>query len=114
MQQFLNDRQFEQLYAYLQSERIIHAKKKEALRQFLEAVFWMCRSGAQWVMLPEHYGRWNSIYKRFNRWSQLGVWERMFHYFARDPDMESVMIDSTIVRAHACASGAKGGKNIRR
>ena len=45
-------------------------------------------------------------YKRFARWCDKGVWERMLAHFADDPDMENGMVDSTIVRAHACAAGA--------
>src|ERR1700721_613701 len=105
MRRFLSEPQFHRLYEYLQSERKIHARKRNNIRQFLEAVFWLCRSGSQWEFLPESYGKTNSVYKRFSRWAELGVWYRMFRYFAQDADMESVMLDSTIVRAHACAAG---------
>lgn len=114
MQHYISDEAFEAMYGYLRSERAIHCGDKDSIRTFLEAIYWLTRSGAQWRLLPQEYGRWNSVYKRYERWSALGVWKRMFHYFSTDADLEWLMIDSTIVRAHACTSGAKGGESFRR
>ncbi len=109
MNGFIKDTQWLKIYAFLLAEAKIHCGDEARCRVFVEAVFWMARSGAQWRLLPEGYGRWNSIYKRFAHWSDLGVWQRMFANFADDPDREYLIIDATIVRAHACAAGAKGG-----
>ena len=65
------------------------------------------RTGCQWRMLPSLYGKWRSIHKRFKEWSDKGVWSYLFEEVKDKPDMENVMIDTTIVRAHACSSGYK-------
>lgn len=83
-------------------------------RLFVNAVLWVLRSGARWSDLPERYGRFKSVHKRFTRWSRAGVWERVFGELSRDRDNEYLMIDSAIVRAHAqAATGQKGGARTR-
>ncbi len=103
---FIRADQFERVYALLRQERKIHTKQREAIRRFLEAVSWVSRSGAQWRLLPADYGKWNSVYTRFARWDVLGVWERLLDQVSDEPGLQSVMIDATVVRAHACAAGA--------
>ena len=82
-------------------------------RMFVEGVLWIVRTGAPWRDLPEAFGEWNSVFRRFSRWSAKGVWLRMFEALADDLDFEYLIVDSTIVRAHQHASGAKGGLKIR-
>ena len=77
-------------------------------RLFVNAVLWIAKTGAPWRDLPERFGNWNSVWKRFGRWSKKGVWERVFQAL-QDPDLEWLMFDSTVVRAHQHAAGAKGG-----
>lgn len=83
-------------------------------RLFLEAVLWMVRTGAPWRDLPELFGSWNSVFRRFRRWAQAGVFERLFHILSGDPDFESALIDGTIIRVHQHGTGAKGGLCVRR
>jgi putative transposase len=81
---------------------------------FVEAVLWTARTGAPWRDLPEDFGRWNSEWKRFSRWSKKGVWESLFNALADDPDFEYVIVDGAMVRFHQHGTGAKGGLKTKR
>ena len=88
-------------------------------RQFVNAVLWIGKTGAGWRDLPERLGHWNSQWRRFDRWAAKGIWQRIFRTL-QDPDLEWLMLDSTVIRAHPCAAGAKkkptaaAGKTSRR
>ena len=75
-------------------------------RQFINAVLWIARTGAPWPDLPERFGKYDSVYQRFNRWAKKGRWQAIFEAL-QDPDLEWLMIDSSVVRAHASAAGQK-------
>jgi transposase len=109
----LQNEQWSKIAEFLDRHPKVYVGNKKECRRCLEGVLWMMRSGAQWRLLPADYGKWNSVYKRFSRWWDEGVWQQMHEYFADDPDMENLLFDSTTVRAHPCAAGApakKGGK----
>ena len=75
-------------------------------RLFIDAVWWIAKTGAPWRDLPERFGPWNSVWKRFDRWAKRGVWQKVFEAL-QDPDLEWLILDSTVVRAHPCAAGAE-------
>ena len=83
-------------------------------RMFVEAVLWKARTGSPWRDLPEEFGDWNTIFKRFDYWSERGEWARHFQAVSEDPDMEYAMVDATIVPVRRHGHGAKGGLKIRR
>lgn len=80
-------------------------------RRVLDAVFWIARTGSPWRDLPGELGRWASVYKQFLRWTRSGLWDVLMQALAESglvPDSVQ-MVDSTVVRAHHCAAGGKGG-----
>jgi transposase len=83
-------------------------------RLFVEAVLWLAKTEAPWRDLPNECGNWNSIFRRFSRWTKRGVWHRLLQALSDDPDFENVSIDATIIRAHQHSAGGKGGFSIRR
>jgi transposase len=76
-------------------------------RLFVEAVLYRYRAGIPWRDLPERFGDWKNVHRRFSRWAETGVWEKVFQHLASDADNEYAMIDSTIARAHQHSAGAK-------
>ena len=75
-------------------------------RRFVDAVLWIGKTGAPWRDLPERFGPWNTVWKRFDHWAQQGIWQAVFDAL-QDPDLEWLILDSTVIRAHPHAAGAK-------
>ena len=75
-------------------------------RLFLNAVFWVARHGCAWRTLPARFGKHDTLRKRSQRWAQKGTWQRLFEA-VQEPDLDWVMLDSTVVRAHAQAAGSQ-------
>ena len=85
-------------------------------RRFVDALLWMARSGARWRDLPERYGDYQAVKRRLYRWVERDVLGGFLAVLAADSDLEWLMIDSTVVRAHQHAAGArrsKGGLMLR-
>ena len=76
-------------------------------RLFIDGVLFLAKTGIGWRDLPERYGKWNSVFQRFNRWAKAGIWESIFKDLNdQDHGLKALMIDSTIVRANQEAAGA--------
>lgn len=74
-------------------------------RRFLNAVLYVARTGIPWRDLPERYGKWNSVWKRYDRWCAKGVWEAMAEILG-EPDLDELQLDSTTVKAHQSSAGS--------
>lgn len=76
-------------------------------RSFINAIWYVAKTGIPWRDLPERFGKWDTVYHRFNEWCKKGVWQHLFTA-VQDPDLEWLMLDSTVVRAHPHAAGMNG------
>jgi transposase len=109
----LRDDQWERIAPHIIGDERSRGSSGRNNRLFVEAVLWIVRTGSPWRDLPEAFGEWNSVFRRFSRWSQKGVWNRLFEAMSDDPDFEYLIVASTIVRAHQHAAGAKKGLKIK-
>jgi transposase len=103
----LRDDQWERIKDFLPG-RVGHVGGTAAdNRLFVEAVLYRYRAGVPWRDLPERFGDWKNVHRRWSRWAESGVWKRVFQHLAGEADNEYAMIDSTIVRAHQHSAGAQ-------
>ncbi len=109
----LSDPQWDRISGFLPGKAGDPGRTGADNRLFVNGVLWVLRSGAHWHDLPERYGKWKSVHKRFTRWAEAGVWERVFAALTEDRDNEYLMLDSTLVRAHQQAATGKGGTRTR-
>ena len=104
------DGEWQRIWACLKDQAGIYVGQEAPTRLFLDALLWMARAGAPWRLLPEEFGPWNSVYKRFARWEEKGVWQMLMDRLSADGDLGWLMLDSTVVPAHSSAAGAKKAK----
>jgi len=81
-------------------------------RRFINAVFWILRTGAPWRDLPPDYGDWKNTHRRFCRWRDKGIWEGLLEQLVDDPNYEWLMIDASHIKVHPHAAGAVGGNQL--
>jgi transposase len=112
----MTDEDWESVVQVFRAVRSRRGDKGRNDRKFLEALHYFCVHNITWRALPAEFGNWNSIWKRFWRLSQAGVFEAFFEALAALSQTARLiqMFDSTVVRAHVSAAGAKGGSRIRR
>ena len=72
-------------------------------------MLWIVRTGSPWRDLPAHFGKWNTVFKRYRDWVKADVFKQLFDACSEEPDMEYAMVDATIVKVHRHGQGAKGG-----
>ena len=105
----LSDSQWERIAPLLPGKDDDPGRTARDNRDFLEAVLWIARTGAPWRDLPDEFGLWNSVFRRFRRWALKGVFEKVFEELSADADFEYVLIDGTIVRLHQHGIRSKRG-----
>jgi len=109
----LTNEQWERIEPLLPRQKTKRGRPSQDHRQLLNGILWVLRTGAPWRDVPDRYGKWTTIYSRFQRWRKSGVWDKMFVGLQtaleaeNNVDWEVHFIDSTTVRAHQHASGAK-------
>ena len=114
----LTDAQWAQLQPHLPGRDGDRGRTAADNRLFLDAVLYVARTGIPWRDLPPRYGKWNSVWRRFDRWSANGVWERLIQQVPSvfdDADLEELHLDSTSIKAQASAAGSRrrpGEKNM--
>ena len=109
----LSDDQWTRIKDLLPGKRRDPGRTARNNRNFVNGVLWVLRSGARWSDLPERYGKYKTVHKRFTRWAKSGVWEKVFESLLEAPDNDYIMLDSSLVKAHQQAATGKGGAATR-
>lgn len=108
----LTDTQFRVIEPLLPKKK---SSPKYSDRQVLNAILYMLSSGCSWRQLPKEYGNWHTIYMRFQRWSESGVMDRVLRELQKQKiiGVRAVFLDSTMVKAHQHAAGARRKRGRR-
>ena len=105
----ITDRAWQLLEPHLPGRAGSWGGKAQDNRRFLNAVIWILRTGAPWRDLPPDYGDWKNTHRRFCRWRDKGLWEKLLEKLSVDPDFEWLMIDASHIKVHPDGTGARGG-----
>lgn len=110
----LRDDQWDRLRAFVPGGRKGRRGPRSDGRLFFDAILWVARSGGRWRDLPERFGPYDRAKRRYYRWVERGVFDRIFEAVSGDPDMEWIAIDATVIRAQAQAAGARQKRGARK
>lgn len=105
----ISDHIWELLEPHLPGSKGKVGRPAENNRNFINGVLWILRTGAPWRDLPPDYGDWKNTHRRFTRWRDSGMWEKLLNIVICEPDFEWLMIDASHVKVHPHATGARGG-----
>ncbi len=111
----LTDAQWDRLRPLLPPQQPRTGRPANDHRTVLNGIVWILRTGCPWRSLPERYGSWKTVSGRFYPWTRAGVWDRILAALQRRADADGRLdwtlhfVDSTVIRAHQHAAGAKGG-----
>ena len=111
----MSDEEWPFFERFILTVRAPNGRKPTNLRLVLDGIFWITRTGAPWQDLPEEFGKWSSVHRQCRRWTLSGLWEYILEALNQSgavPDSLQ-MVDSTVIRAHHQAAGAKGGLRAR-
>ena len=111
----MSDEEWAFFERFILAIRAPNGRKPTNHRLVLDGIFWIARTGAPWRDLPEEFGKWSSVYRQFRRWTLAGLWEQIMDALNESGALPHAlqMIDSTVVRAHHQAAGARGGLRDR-
>ncbi|WP_446469439.1 IS5 family transposase [Xenorhabdus stockiae] len=105
----ISDRAWDLLEPHLPGRKGAWGSVAEDNRRFINGVFWILRTGAPWRDLHTDYGDWKNTHRRFCRWRDKGIWEKLLEHLVNDPDFEWLLIDASHIKVHPDAAGAQGG-----
>ena len=105
----ISDKVWNTLEQHLPGREGIWGGRAKDNRLFINAIFWILRTGAPWRDLPPDYGNWKNTHRRFCRWRDRGVWETILEKLIDNPDFEWLIIDASHIKVHLHGAGAKGG-----
>ncbi|WP_416776315.1 IS5 family transposase [Xenorhabdus budapestensis] len=97
------------LFLFMQQNELIYNKEEHRLT--FEGILYRMRTGIPWRELPDEFGKWNTVFRRFNAWSKKGVFDLLFKMLPEDTDTEWLFIDGSIIRAHQHSAGAASEEN---